>query len=136
MTDLNLRRFHLKLTVMDEMFALCCDVFCVHPRPAHRGQPPLRCLAAPGPASAPGLRRPVEGDEAEGCVALCCFGGVCDLGLRDRPRAPHRQTPEQVGPGAQGTGESAPRDFMRPSGGFLFIFSSLRRLKYPVKSVV
>lgn len=94
---------------MDEMLNYLLPVFS-SVLVLRRGQPPLRCFAAAGPAGAPGLRRSVEGDEAQGRAAVRCCGGVCDLGLRDRPRTPHRQTPEQVGPGAPGTGESACRD--------------------------
>lgn len=71
----------------------------------HRCQPSFCCPSAPGPACASGLSSNLEGDEAEGCDAVWSCGGICDIGLRDRPRAAHRQTPGQAGAGAEGTGE-------------------------------
>lgn len=71
----------------------------------HRCQPAFCCTPAPGPACAPGVCSPVEGDEAEGRDAVRGRGGIRDIGLWDCPRAAHCETPGQAGTGAEGTGE-------------------------------
>lgn len=71
----------------------------------HRCQPSFCCPSAPGPACAPGLSSNLEGDEAEGRDAVWGRGGICDIGLRDCPRAAHREAPGQAGTGAERTGE-------------------------------
>lgn len=74
-------------------------------RIACRCQPPLRSPSAAGPAGPPGVRRALEGAEAEGRHAVWRRGGVCDVSLPDRPEAADCQTPGQAGPGAESPGE-------------------------------
>lgn len=71
-----------------------------------RSQAPFRSSPAPRSARAAGFCSLVESDQAEGRDAVWCRGGVCHIGLRDGPRPADRQTPGQVGTGAQRTGES------------------------------